>query len=51
VAQTIAGKLSAALSPEEEQRIEKPTDNTEASDLYLQAKGKIANAQSAASGH
>ena len=39
VAQTIAGQLSAALSPEERRRIEqKPTDNIEAYDLYLQAK-------------
>ena len=52
VAQTIAGKLSAALSPEEKQRIEKkPTENIEAYDMYLRAKGKIANAEIAATGH
>jgi TolB-like protein/predicted Zn-dependent protease len=45
VAQTIAGKLSAALSPEEKQRIEaKPTENMRAYDLYLQAKEKLENA-------
>jgi TolB-like protein/Flp pilus assembly protein TadD len=42
VAQTIAGKLSAALSPEEKQRIEaKPTKNLEAYDMYLKAKEKL----------
>jgi TolB-like protein/Flp pilus assembly protein TadD len=42
VAQTIAGKLSAALSPEEKQRIEaKPTENLEAYDMYLKAKEKL----------
>jgi Flp pilus assembly protein TadD len=51
VAQAIAGKLSAALSPDEQQRIEqKPTDNIEAYDLYLQAKQKIANAEILAGG-
>jgi serine/threonine protein kinase/Flp pilus assembly protein TadD len=45
VAQTIAGKLTATLSPEEKKRIEaKPTDNLEAYDLYLQATQLIANA-------
>jgi TolB-like protein/Tfp pilus assembly protein PilF len=45
VAQTIAGKLSVALSPEEKQSIEaKPTQNMEAYDMYLEAKEKIANA-------
>jgi TolB-like protein/Flp pilus assembly protein TadD len=45
VAQTIAGQLSAALSPEEKQRIEaKPTKNLEAYDMYLKAKEKIENA-------
>jgi serine/threonine protein kinase len=39
VAQTIASKLTATLSPEEKKNIEaKPTDNLEAYDLYLQAK-------------
>ena len=45
VAQTIAGKLSAALSPEEKQRIEqKPTNNLKAYDMYLKAKEKLASA-------
>lgn len=52
VAQTIAGKLSAALSPEEKQRIEeKPTKNMEAYDLYLQAKEKLDNVVISAIGH
>jgi serine/threonine protein kinase/Tfp pilus assembly protein PilF len=39
VAQTIAGKLSAALSPTEKKTIEaKPTDNLGAYDLYLRGK-------------
>src|SRR6202007_1781865 len=39
IAQTVASKLSAKLSPEERNDIEeKPTDNLEAYDLYLQAK-------------
>jgi len=39
VAQIIATKLTATLSPEEKKRIEgRPTDNLEAYDLYLQAK-------------
>jgi TolB-like protein/Flp pilus assembly protein TadD len=51
VAQTIAGKLSAALSPEEKQRIEqKPTENMAAYDLYLQAKQKLVSAEIFASG-
>jgi TolB-like protein/Flp pilus assembly protein TadD len=46
VAQTIAGKLSAALSPEEKQRIEaKPTKNLEAYDMYLKAKEKLIAAE------
>ena len=46
VAQTIAGKLAAALSPEEKKRIEaKPTENLGAYDLYLRAKQLIANAR------
>jgi TolB-like protein len=51
VAQTIAGKLSAALSPEEKQRIEaKPTENIEAYDMYLKAKEKLRNAEIVAHG-
>jgi adenylate cyclase len=51
VAQTIAGKLSAALSPEEKKRIEqKPTENIEAYDMYLKAKEKIVHAQIIATG-
>ena len=51
VAQTIAGKLSAALSPEEKQRIEaKPTQNMEAYDMYLKAKEKLSDAAINASG-
>jgi TolB-like protein/Flp pilus assembly protein TadD len=39
VAQTIAAKLAATLSPAEKKSIEaKPTDNLEAYDLYLRAK-------------
>jgi TolB-like protein len=39
VAQTIAAKLTAALSPQERQNIERePTENLEAYDLYLRAK-------------
>jgi serine/threonine protein kinase/Flp pilus assembly protein TadD len=39
IAQKVASKLSAKLSPEERKDIEeKPTDNLEAYDLYLQAK-------------
>jgi len=39
VAESIARKLTATLSPEEKKRIEaKPTDNLEAYDLYLRAK-------------
>jgi TolB-like protein/Tfp pilus assembly protein PilF len=45
VAQTIAAKLTATLSPEEKKSIEtKLTDNLDAYDLYLQAKELIANA-------
>jgi TolB-like protein/cytochrome c-type biogenesis protein CcmH/NrfG len=51
VAQTIAGKLSAALSPEEKQRIEqKPTNNLKAYDMYLRAKEKVAHAGIIATG-
>ena len=46
VAQTIADKLTATLSPEEKKWIEaRPTDNLEAYDLYLQAKEFIGNAR------
>jgi TolB-like protein len=46
VAQTIAGKLTATLSPEEKKRVEaKPTDNLEAYDLYLQATNLITEAR------
>jgi TolB-like protein/Flp pilus assembly protein TadD len=39
VAQTVATKLTATLSPEEKRNIEKkPTENLEAYDLYLRAK-------------
>ena len=39
IAQTVASKLSAQLSPEERKGIEeKPTNNLEAYDIYLQAK-------------
>jgi TolB-like protein/cytochrome c-type biogenesis protein CcmH/NrfG len=42
VAETIARKLTATLSPEEKKRIEaKPTENLEAYDLYLRAKDLI----------
>jgi TolB-like protein/cytochrome c-type biogenesis protein CcmH/NrfG len=42
VAQTIARKLTATLSPEERRQIEaKPTDNLEAYDFYLRAKELI----------
>jgi serine/threonine protein kinase len=45
VAETIAHKLTATLSPEEKKRIEaKPTDNLEAYDLYLRAKELISRA-------
>jgi serine/threonine protein kinase len=39
IAQTIASKLNASLSPDEDQRIAtKPTDSVKAYDLYLKAK-------------
>ena len=42
IAQTVASKLSAQLSSEERKNIEeKPTNNLEAYDLYLQAKQLI----------
>jgi tetratricopeptide (TPR) repeat protein len=44
IAQTVASKLSAQLSPKEKEKIEgKPTDNLEAYDLYLQAKEQFAD--------
>ena len=47
VAQTIASRLTATLSPEERKRIEaKPTDNLEAYDLYLRAKALIPSGSS-----
>jgi serine/threonine protein kinase len=46
IAQSIAGRLTATLSPEEKRRIEaKPTDNLEAYDAYLQAKELTAYAR------
>src|ERR1700726_622938 len=43
VAQTIAAKLTATLSPEEKKRIEaKPTENLEAYDRYLRASELLA---------
>jgi TolB-like protein/Flp pilus assembly protein TadD len=46
VAQTIASKLTATLSPEEKKRIEaKPTENLEAYDLYLRGKELVLNTQ------
>jgi TolB-like protein/Flp pilus assembly protein TadD len=46
VAQTIARKLTATLSPEEKKIIEqKPTDNLAAYDLYLRAKESIAEVE------
>jgi TolB-like protein/Flp pilus assembly protein TadD len=45
VAQTIARKLAATLSPEEKKSIEaKPTDNLESYDLYLRAEKLISTA-------
>jgi TolB-like protein/Tfp pilus assembly protein PilF len=45
IAQTIAAKLTATLSPEEKQNIEKkPTENLEAYDLYLRAKELLVRA-------
>jgi TolB-like protein/Flp pilus assembly protein TadD len=46
IAQTVASKLSARLSPEEQKDIgQRPTTNLEAYDLYLQAKELVANWQ------
>jgi TolB-like protein/tRNA A-37 threonylcarbamoyl transferase component Bud32 len=44
IAQTVASKLSARLSPEEKKNIgQTPTTNLEAYDLYLQAKELVLN--------
>ena len=49
VAQTIADKLAATLSPGEKRNIEKqPTENLEAYDLYLRAKEFLVSARVAA---
>jgi TolB-like protein len=46
VAQTVATKLAATLSPEEKRNIEsKPTENLEAYDLYLRAKELLVSAR------
>jgi TolB-like protein len=46
VAQTVATKLAAMLSPEEKRNIEgKPTENLEAYDLYLRAKELLVSAR------
>jgi TolB-like protein/Flp pilus assembly protein TadD len=46
IAQTVAAKLSARLSPEEKKGVEeRPTANPEAYDLYLQAKPLLRNAE------
>jgi TolB-like protein/Flp pilus assembly protein TadD len=46
IAQKVASRLSAQLAPEERKDIEeKPTDNLEAYDLYLQAKELISNSE------
>jgi len=46
IAKTVAAKLSARLSPEEKKGIEeKPTENLEAYDLYLQAKQQLRTAE------
>jgi serine/threonine protein kinase/Tfp pilus assembly protein PilF len=42
IAQTVAGKLSATLSPAEKKTIEvKPTDNLDAYDVYLRGKERL----------
>jgi serine/threonine protein kinase/Tfp pilus assembly protein PilF len=44
IAQTVASKLRARLSPEERRGIEeRPTDNLQAYDLYLQGKNTLAH--------
>jgi serine/threonine protein kinase len=48
IAETVASKLSAQLSPEEQKKIgERPTTNLEAYDLYLQAKDLLTDFQHA----
>jgi serine/threonine protein kinase len=52
IAQQVARKLTAALSPDEKNKIEaKPTDNLEAYDLYLRANELIRNVHSVLSGY
>jgi serine/threonine protein kinase len=52
IAQTVAAKLAATLSPAEKKSIEaKPTDNLGAHDLYLRAKELIFNAKGDPEGH
>jgi TolB-like protein len=52
IAQQVARKLTAALSPDEKNRIEaKPTDNLQAYDLYLRANELIRNVHSVLSGY
>jgi serine/threonine protein kinase/Tfp pilus assembly protein PilF len=51
IARQVASKLTAALSPEEKNRIEaKPTDSLQAYDLYLRANELIRNVHSVRSG-
>jgi eukaryotic-like serine/threonine-protein kinase len=46
IAQAVASKLRASLSPHERRQVEeKPTNDLEAYDLYLQAKELMANAE------
>jgi adenylate cyclase len=46
VAQTIASKLTTALSPEEKKRIDaRPTENLQAYDLYLRARALIGSVE------
>jgi TolB-like protein/Tfp pilus assembly protein PilF len=46
IAQAVASKLSAQLSPQEKKRIEaKPTDSLEAYDLYLRSKALLVSAK------
>lgn len=52
IAQQVARKLTAALSPDEKNRIEaKPTDNLQAYDLYLRANELIRDVHSVLSGY
>jgi len=51
IAQQVAKKLTAALSPDEKNRIDaKPTENLQAYDLYLRANELIRNVHSVLSG-